>query len=446
MARRAQPREKRSGAWLITGLLLVTAGIGGYFVFKAVQNKISPPEQCVATQTGAGTVTIDNSQAGNAATITAVAQARGLPTRAAIVAIATARQESKLRNLDYGDRDSLGLFQQRPSQGWGTAQQIADPVYASGAFYSALVNVSDWQSLPVTEAAQKVQRSGYPDAYAQWESMATVLASAFTGSPDASLTCSFDAASVPVETPGSDGLTPRATAVGTALEHAYGSGESAAPQYTHSADGLTLVIGAGSAQAQRGYALWAVAQAQALNVERVAYADQVWTQESGKWETAGGGTRAARTGERLRRQGWMTPAVRQHAIDISPRAIRGDPSDRLRRRRKPDITALMSNNPVNVEILPSLYQIARNSHPTWRRYAERNFNLPRSQAHEHPQYHGPTRPGHHRGRDRSRSRPRRRRAGRDRTHDRGADRRRPGRPRHRARRRLDHRRRGDAVR
>jgi cell wall-associated NlpC family hydrolase len=91
------------------------------------------------------------------------------------VALATALQESGLRNLTYGDRDSLGLFQQRPSQGWGTASEILDSVHASTSFYSALEKVSGWQSMTVTQAAQAVQQSGFPDAYAKWEPLATAL-------------------------------------------------------------------------------------------------------------------------------------------------------------------------------------------------------------------------------------------------------------------------------
>ena len=92
---------------------------------------------------------------------------RGLPARAASIALATAYQESKLRNLDHGDRDSLGLFQQRPSQGWGTAKQIQDPYYATNAFYDALVKIDGYQTMRITEAAQEVQRSGFPEAYAR---------------------------------------------------------------------------------------------------------------------------------------------------------------------------------------------------------------------------------------------------------------------------------------
>ncbi|MEU1776417.1 C40 family peptidase [Streptomyces sp. NPDC019922] len=114
-------------------------------------------------------------QVPNAKTIQATGVAMSIPSRGQVVALATALQESGLRNLTYGDRDSLGLFQQRPSQGWGTANQILDPVHASTKFYEGLKKVSGWQSLSVTQAAQAVQRSGFPDAYAKWEPLATAL-------------------------------------------------------------------------------------------------------------------------------------------------------------------------------------------------------------------------------------------------------------------------------
>lgn len=114
-------------------------------------------------------------QVPNAKTIQATGVAMNIPARGQVVALATALQESRLRNLTYGDRDSLGLFQQRPSQGWGTANQILDPVHASTTFYEGLKKVSGWQSLSIAQAAQAVQRSGYPDAYAKWEPLATAL-------------------------------------------------------------------------------------------------------------------------------------------------------------------------------------------------------------------------------------------------------------------------------
>ncbi|MCA1223406.1 C40 family peptidase [Streptomyces sp. 8L] len=114
-------------------------------------------------------------QVPNAQTIVATGISLRVPAKGQIIALATAMQESRLRNLADGDRDSLGLFQQRPSQGWGTAQQIRDPVHASEQFYQHLLAVHGWQQMTLTQAAQAVQRSGLPDAYAQWEDLATAL-------------------------------------------------------------------------------------------------------------------------------------------------------------------------------------------------------------------------------------------------------------------------------
>ncbi|MBQ0855467.1 C40 family peptidase [Streptomyces sp. BH-SS-21] len=121
----------------------------------------------------------------HAQTIVATGISLDVPGRGRIIALATALQESRLRNLAYGDRDSLGLFQQRPSQNWGTAEQIRDPVHASQQFYKALLKVNGWQQMPLAQAAQSVQRSAYPDAYAQWELLATALQKAIAASlPD----------------------------------------------------------------------------------------------------------------------------------------------------------------------------------------------------------------------------------------------------------------------
>jgi NlpC/P60 family len=123
--------------------------------------------------------TWSSEQVTNAATIVAVGQQLHVPPRGWVIAVATAIQESGLRNLgDLGptnDHDSLGLFQQRPSQGWGTPAQILDPVYAATRFYTRLLQVANWQNLPLTVAAQRVQRSAYPTAYANQEHDAFTL-------------------------------------------------------------------------------------------------------------------------------------------------------------------------------------------------------------------------------------------------------------------------------
>ncbi|MER6610777.1 C40 family peptidase [Streptomyces sp. NPDC000927] len=111
----------------------------------------------------------------NAKIIVATGIQMSIPARGQVVALATALQESGLRNLRHGDRDSLGLFQQRPSQGWGTAEQVTDPVYAATKFYTALRSLKNWEHMPVTVAAQKVQKSAFPDAYARHEPLAIAL-------------------------------------------------------------------------------------------------------------------------------------------------------------------------------------------------------------------------------------------------------------------------------
>lgn len=118
---------------------------------------------------------LSEEQRRNAATIIRTARDMGAPPRAWLVALATAMQESTLRNINYGDRDSLGLFQQRPSQGWGSPSQITDPVYSTTIFIQRLLAVPGWADLPVTVAAQIVQRSAFPDAYAKWEGLASEL-------------------------------------------------------------------------------------------------------------------------------------------------------------------------------------------------------------------------------------------------------------------------------
>ncbi|MFC0032150.1 hypothetical protein ACFFMM_21775 [Micromonospora chaiyaphumensis] len=121
-------------------------------------------------------IDLSDEQVGNAKAIIAATKKAGLPERAAVISIATSLQESKLENLghlgDANDHDSLGLFQQRPSSGWGTPEQITDPEYSTLAFLKGLKQVDGWDKMPLTEAAQTVQVSAYPDAYAQWEQQA----------------------------------------------------------------------------------------------------------------------------------------------------------------------------------------------------------------------------------------------------------------------------------
>ncbi|SCE94513.1 hypothetical protein [Micromonospora tulbaghiae] len=124
-------------------------------------------------------IDLDDEQTKNVKAIIAATKKAGMDERAAVVSIATALQESKLENLghlgDRNDHDSQGLFQQRPSSGWGTVEQITDPEYSTTAFLKGLKQVDGWQDMPLTKAAQTVQVSAYPDHYAQWEQQAADL-------------------------------------------------------------------------------------------------------------------------------------------------------------------------------------------------------------------------------------------------------------------------------
>jgi hypothetical protein len=170
--------------------LILMLGIGAFFWLRnrGATEPVPGQERCVATASGRS-VAVDLEQAHYASIIVGVSVRRGLAPRAASIALATVYQETGIRNLDYGDRDSVGLFQQRPSQGWGTAKQIKDPYYATNAFYDALIKIDGWESADITEVAQRVQRSAYPEAYRDHEEDARVLASTLTGNSPAGFRC-----------------------------------------------------------------------------------------------------------------------------------------------------------------------------------------------------------------------------------------------------------------
>jgi murein DD-endopeptidase MepM/ murein hydrolase activator NlpD len=124
----------------------------------------------------------DSSQVDNAAIIVAVGQQKQIPARGWVIAVATAMTESRLINTStVTDHDSVGLFQQRPSAGWGTPTQLIDPVYTSTKFYTALLKIDGWEAMPLTRAAQAVQRSAYPDRYADFENDAEAVVAKVAG-------------------------------------------------------------------------------------------------------------------------------------------------------------------------------------------------------------------------------------------------------------------------
>ncbi len=211
-------------------------------------------------------VAVTTEQAANAATIAAVARSRGLPPRATVIALATAQQESRLRNLDYGDRDSLGLFQQRPSQGWGSEAQVQDPVYSAGKFFDGLVEVPGWETGRLTEVAQAVQRSGYPEAYQQWEPMASALSGALLATSPSALACGAE-----------PGAGPATVADRTAVVTEAARREAGAP--TVEADGTVSIAGAGWPEAT-----WAVAHAERFGLTGIEMDGWRWTPAAG-WES-----------------------------------------------------------------------------------------------------------------------------------------------------------------
>lgn len=257
--------------------------LAGYLAVQYLSGNRGAPRCTVGAADGSEgrTYELSPAQAANAATISAVGTTRGLPERAVTIALATALQESGLRNIDHGDRDSLGLFQQRPSQGWGTPEQIMDPVYSSGEFYEHLAEVPGYSRLPLTVAAQRVQKSGFPQAYAKHEPDAALLAAALTGRAPASLTCSLPSAAA--------GGPGDAAEVRSGLARAFGKdvlpSTSSAGASAAGTVSVPVPVEDGTAP-RRGWELahWAVAQAGPLRIEEVSYAGRVWTPDTG-WRT-----------------------------------------------------------------------------------------------------------------------------------------------------------------
>jgi hypothetical protein len=283
----ARRRSRRRG--LLAAATVAVIAVGGGLWALRQGNDVPTVERCTATVDGTDWY-LSPAQARNAALVAGESVHRGLPARAATIALATALQESKLINLPSGDRDSIGLFQQRPSQGWGTAEQIADPQYATGKFYDALVRVRGYADMDVTVAAQAVQRSGFPEAYAQHEARSRAWASGLTGHSPAAVSCELD----PVAAPRSSDevareLTTRAERDlglhGDAVAAVEAADGGRATATVHAAS----LVGDDAARAGWAAAQWAVATASATDVVEVRVADRVWSRADA--------VRAARTGD-----------------------------------------------------------------------------------------------------------------------------------------------------
>ncbi|WP_280706865.1 hypothetical protein [Kitasatospora sp. GP30] len=312
-------RRRRPLRWVLVSLLVIGAVVAGLVLWSRSHNAASA-EGCEVTPAGGKPITMDLDQGENAATIAAVSISRGLPERALTIALATALQESKLRNLDGGDRDSVGLFQQRPSQGWGTAQQIQDPVYATNKFLDALVKVQGYARMSLTDAAQAVQHSAYPGAYAKHESHATALAEALTGRAPGAFSCTVhqflqidpalltspssaatDAATPVAQTSltGQQQLTDRLRAeFGRTVTLGPAPAGAADPKVAGTALALTPDPAANTdtgadAQRQSGWAVaqWAVANAEEVGIGTVRYDGKIWRVDSSAsgWQSQANG-------------------------------------------------------------------------------------------------------------------------------------------------------------
>ena len=247
------------GCLAVALVVLIAAGVGAFWWLRnrGLTEPVPGQERCVATANNRSAV-LDLDQAHFASIIAGVAVRRGLPPRAASIALATAYQETGIRNLDYGDRDSVGLFQQRPSQGWGTRRQLLDPDYAAGKFFDALVKIKNWETDDINDVAQKVQRSGHPEAYNDHESDARVLASALTGQSPAGFSC--------LDRSGTSGNTK---ALRGSLQRTFGN-------VNDSAQGSMITIRAGSDRRAWAYAHYAVANAKFYGVTTVKIGNRSW--------------------------------------------------------------------------------------------------------------------------------------------------------------------------
>jgi hypothetical protein len=259
---------------VVIALLLAAGAYAAYTVYHRFVVQVLTIPGCQAG-TGDNMIPLDFGQAANAATIAGVAVHEKLPSRALTVAYSAAFQESKLENLSYGDRDSVGIFQQRPSEGWGTATQLQDPAYATRAFFRALVQVPGYQKMPVYEAAQAVQKSAYGYAYQQYAQTSARLAADYITTPHA-VTCWYS----PAAQAASQNVSPKLNLNGAVkgLEDAFGEpgpGQSVT-RITRPGSGTSVTVrpgtGAGWAAAN-----WLVSNASSYGVTRVSYAGYRWT-------------------------------------------------------------------------------------------------------------------------------------------------------------------------
>jgi len=240
-------------------------GGGAYFAFRHVAPLLAPASGC-EVKTSGQVFKLDPSQAGIAATIAGVARRHELPAHAVTVAYATALQESKLQNLRFGDLDSVGVFQQRPSEGWGTRRQLEDPVYATTKFFQALTKVPRYLQIPVYRAAQAVQRSADGTAYIQYQQMAAGLTRGFTGSDPRSVWCWYN---------GRTHGRPRLAAAGQDLTRAFG------PLAVRTAGDPRMIVTVPHRAEGWSVATWLVSHASHYGIRDVRYGRYEWRAAKG---------------------------------------------------------------------------------------------------------------------------------------------------------------------
>ncbi len=287
-------RSHGAGALIAVVILVVAALIAAWTLLPRLFTphetaRTAEEAYCAAVSPDGARRTLTPDQAQNAALIANIAVTRGLPDHAATVAIATSMQESRLTNLDYGDLDSLGLFQQRPSQGWGTAEQVSDMTYATNIFYDHLLQVPDWETIPVEDAAQEVQRSGYPELYATWDAMARAWASGLTGERSAGVTCALE----PATSSDADGLVaaisatlPNVKVSVMPLNGKTGTNNGAATNTASTTLTITLPDGLSADNRTRlcwQTAGWLVTQAHQYGIDALHADGMDWNRRAGTW-------------------------------------------------------------------------------------------------------------------------------------------------------------------
>jgi hypothetical protein len=252
--------EHRARRPLLTLIVVVAVAVGGFFGIRALWNSARTHLQ--ADQCTVGKYRFDPGQAAIASSMVGVVTRRGLPERAATLVIAAGLQESKLRNIapGDGDRDSVGVLQQRPSQGWGSAEQLGDVRFATGAFLDALVKVPNWQQLPLEVAIQEVQISADGSEYAKHAARAAALAGALRGVPPAGISCEFGKPTV---------------VAGADVVAAQVSRDLPVDPPAHAGRRVS-VPGAGWQTVA-----WFVANADRLGIESVSYDKKTWTRAHG---------------------------------------------------------------------------------------------------------------------------------------------------------------------